>query len=142
MTVRAHIIVGAAVEAGPEGIDADEDSIGAVAAEQDGFGVIEAGDPILDGQERAGGHWLTVLDLFANADHLGGRECGLEEALELRGSGGRWNRGSRPLEGHAREVHARAGALDQVASGFVMAPGGCFTEFVGQILVGPRWLAG
>jgi hypothetical protein len=77
MAVRADIIVRTAVEAGPEGVDADEDSIGAVAAEQDGFGVIEAGDPILDRQERPGGHWLTVLDLLADADHLGRSEGGL-----------------------------------------------------------------
>jgi hypothetical protein len=84
MAVGADIVVGAAVEVGLERVDAYEDAIGSVAAEQDGLGVIEASDPVLEGKEGAGTDWPTILDLLADADHLGGREGGCEETLELR----------------------------------------------------------
>jgi hypothetical protein len=76
MAVRADIVVRTAVEVGLERVDADVDSFDSVGSEQDGVGGIESLKPILDRQERSRGHWLTVLDLLADADHLRGSECG------------------------------------------------------------------
>ncbi len=84
MAVGGDIVVAAAVEVGPEGVDADKDPL-ALRGQDAGGGIIEAGDPFLDGDEGAGTDWPTLLDSVANADDFGGCECGLHEASELTG---------------------------------------------------------
>ena len=76
MAVRADIVVAAAVEVWLEGVDADEDSIESIVAEEDGVWGVEAFDPFLDWEEGSAGVWFAVLDLFADADDFGGREGG------------------------------------------------------------------
>ena len=74
MAVRADIVVAAAVEVWLEGVDADEDSIESIVAEEDGVWGVEAFDPFLDWEEGAAGVGFAVLDLFADADDFGGSE--------------------------------------------------------------------
>ncbi len=76
MAVRADIVVAAAVEVWLEGVDADEDSIESIVAEEDGVWGVEAFDPFLDWEEGAAGVGFAVLDLFADADDFGGSEGG------------------------------------------------------------------
>lgn len=76
MAVRADIVVAAAVEVWLEWVDADEDSIESIVAEEDGVWGIEAFDPFLDWEEGAAGVGFSVLDLFADADDFGGSEGG------------------------------------------------------------------
>lgn len=76
MAVSGYVVVAAAVEVGLEGVDSDEDAIGAVLSEEDGVLGIESLDPFLDWEEGAAGVGFAVLDLFADADDFCGREGG------------------------------------------------------------------